>query len=277
VSFIEKDYHALFPAGILKQAMQHEDEYHDSMVTMLELIWGEGYMAPGGPGNVAKMLRGIDTDGKRILDIGCGIGGPAFEMARTHGAEVVGIDLEEPLIARANRATARLGLGDRCSFHAVRPGPLPFEDGSFDVVISAGALTQTAGKAELLTDAHRILRPGGWLSCYEWLGSGGGYSDDMLYWFELEGLTYALQTLPDYRDLMTAAGFEDLRTEDATGWYRIESRREYEKIRGPLYSKMVELLGQADADHFVENWRAMVVVIENGEMQQGYFRGRRPG
>ena len=74
--------------------MTHEDEYHDNIVTMLELVWGQGYMAPGGPGNVAKMLNGIETHGKRILDIGCGIGGPAFEMARTHGANVVGIDLE---------------------------------------------------------------------------------------------------------------------------------------------------------------------------------------
>ena len=34
--------------------MTHENEYHDNMVALLELIWGKGYMAPGGPGNVAK-------------------------------------------------------------------------------------------------------------------------------------------------------------------------------------------------------------------------------
>ena len=49
--------------------MTHEDEYHDNIVTMLELVRGGGYMAPVGPGNVAKMLYGIDTRGKRILDI----------------------------------------------------------------------------------------------------------------------------------------------------------------------------------------------------------------
>ena len=37
--------------------MTHEDEYHDNMVTMLELIWGEGYMAPGGPGNPRPSAR----------------------------------------------------------------------------------------------------------------------------------------------------------------------------------------------------------------------------
>ena len=83
--------------------MEHENEYHDGMVRMLELIWGDGYMAPGGPGNVAKMLDGIDTAGKRILDIGSGSGGPALEMARTHGASVVGIDLESRTNWRCSR------------------------------------------------------------------------------------------------------------------------------------------------------------------------------
>jgi len=80
----------------------HEAEYHDNMVRMLELIWGEGYMAPGGPGNVSKLLDGTEPAGKRILDIGCGFGGPAMEMARAHGAEVTGIDLGAPLIEKSH-------------------------------------------------------------------------------------------------------------------------------------------------------------------------------
>ncbi len=66
----------------MNDAVTRENEYHDRMVTMLELIWGKGYRAPGGPGNVAKLLDGPGPQSKRILDIGCGIGGPAFEMAR---------------------------------------------------------------------------------------------------------------------------------------------------------------------------------------------------
>ena len=96
--------------------MSHENEYHDAMVTMLEIIWGDGYLAPGGSGNVARLLDGIDAKDKRILDIGCGIGGPSFEMATTHGADVVGIDLEAPLIERAQQSAVNLGLVDRCTF-----------------------------------------------------------------------------------------------------------------------------------------------------------------
>jgi SAM-dependent methyltransferase len=255
--------------------MAHENEYYDNMVTMLELIWGEGYMAPGGPGNVARLLQGTNPHGKRILDIGCGIGGPALEMAGTFGADVTGIDLEAPLIERAISDTRTRGLDDRCHFQTVEIGPLPFPDESFDIVLSSGAITQTSDKTALFAEVVRVLKPGGYLSCYEWMRSDNDYSDDMTYWFKVEGLTYALETLDDYGKRFSAAGFNDVVRTDASDWYRAESRREYALIKGQLYERMVELLGRSDADHFVENWRALAIVCESGELRQGYCRGRK--
>ncbi len=256
--------------------MSHEAEYHENMVAMLELIWGKGYMAPGGIGNVAKLLERTDPAGKLILDIGCGIGGPALDMVRLHGAQVVGIDLEAPLVNRARSDAREAGLHEHCRFQHVQPGPLPFADASFDIVVSSGAITQTSDKPSMFIEILRVLRPGGHFRCYEWMRSDGEYSDDMLTWFKLEELTYDMQTLDQYGAFLSAAGFEDIETVDASEWYRAEVRREYELIRGELYDRMVELLGQKDADHFVENWRAGVVVCESGEMRQGYCRGRKP-
>ncbi len=49
-----------------------------------------------------------------------------------------------------------------------------------------------------------------------------------------------------------------------------------EKIRGELYPRMLERIGRKQADHFVENWRGMMVVCDKGEMLQVYSRGRKP-
>jgi len=245
------------------------------MVTMLELMWGEGYMAPGGPGNVAKLLQDTRPEGKRILDIGCGIGGPALEMASTFGATVTGIDLEAPLIARASADAEARGLDDRCKFQTVSIGPLPFPDESFDIVVSSGAITQTSNKTELFAEILRVLESGGHLSCYEWMRSDKEYSSDMYEWFELEGLTYDLKSLEGYGERFVAAGFKDIVMTDASDWYRREARREYELVKGELYVRMVELLGQADADHFVKDWRALAIVCESGELLQGYCRGTK--
>jgi len=60
------------------------------MVAMLELIWGDGYMAPGGPGNVGKLLEGTAPEGKLSIDFGCGIGGPAIDMVKLLGISDAG-------------------------------------------------------------------------------------------------------------------------------------------------------------------------------------------
>jgi len=256
--------------------MDQQDEYYGNMITMLELIWGEGYMAPGGAGNVKKMLNGIETEGKRILDIGCGLGGPAFEMTNAFGADVVGIDLEAPLIKRATDSATKMGLQDRCKFRTVKAGALDFPNQSFDIVVSSGAITQVKDKANIFSECYRVLKPGGYLTCYDWTKSEEPLSEDMIYWFKMEGLTYALETLEEYKTHLKKIGYIKIIINNASDWYRNEVLKEYELIKGRLYPLMVELLGQKDADHFVENWRAMVVVCEKGEMHQGYCRGQRP-
>jgi hypothetical protein len=75
---------------------------------------------------------------------------------------------------------------------------------------------------------------------------------------------------------MRDVGFEHAEVEDRSDWYRREARIEYERLRASLYPRMLELMGKADADHFVEDWRAMVVVCEKGEMLQVYSRGQKP-
>lgn len=257
-----------------KQA--EESEYYEEMIILLEWLWGEGFMAPGGEGNVDRLVKGLDLEGRQLLDIGCGLGGPAFILAEKYGARVTGIDLEAHLIERAQHRAREKGLEQQVEFLHVDPGPLDFPDSSFDVVLTSGALTQTEDKAGIFSEISRVLKPGGVLTSYEWLKNDGELSADMLYFFEMEGLTYRLVTLEDFGSLLAQSGFNEITLEDASEWYRNESRREYELISGPEYSRVLDLVGQKDGDHLVEDWRSMVVVCEKGELLQGYIRGRKP-
>ena len=151
-------------------------------------------MAPGGKGSVARLVRGLNLRDKRVLDVGSGLGGPAFVLARDYGALVTGTDLEAHLVERAKQRAQELGLAERVNFLRVEPGPMDFPDQHFDAVISAGAITQTSDKLGIFQEIHRILKPSGAVRCYDWMKSPGPYSDDMLYWFRMEGLTYAMET-----------------------------------------------------------------------------------
>lgn len=256
--------------------MTQEIEYHDEMIAMLEIIWGPGFMAPGGEGNIANLVEGLDIRDKRILDIGCGIGGPAFVLADHYGAHVVGIDIEAEPVARAQRSAKELGLAARCEFLLVEPGPMNFPDDSFDVVLSSGVIMQIEDKPTVFKEALRVLKPGGVLTSYDWMKPEGEFSEDMLYWFKMERLTYDMKTFDEYEALLREAGFTDIEMSDRSDWYRRKVAEEYAQIQSEFYPRMVESLGQQEADHFVENWRSMKVVCEKGEVFQGYYRARKP-
>lgn len=251
------------------------NEYHDGMVAMLELIWGEGFMAPGGPDLVRETLQGLRLTDARVLDIGSGLGGGDLVLAEL-GANVVGIDIEPALIERAERFIARKGRTSQVQFELVTPGPLPFPDGAFDLVYSSGAFTQIADKRGMFAEVKRVLRPGGWLAAYDWMKNARPFGEDMAYFFKMEGLTYAMETPESHRRILDELGFTEIQVATDEGWYRRESREEYEQMKGPLHPRMVELLGAEQAQHFVENWRAMTVVLDRGDLNPGRYRARKP-
>ena len=254
----------------------HEDEYDDAMVTMLELIWGEGFLSPGGPEATLEIVRGLDLDGKSVLDIGCGIGGPAMVLVRERGCRVIGLDVEAPLIARARARAERAGLADRADFRTVEPGPLPLADASVDVVFSKESGAHMEDKPAFFAETFRVLRPGGALAVSDWMRSPEPNSRDMEYWFEMEGLTYHMETLDNTVALLRACGFTAVETTDTSALYRAQARDEHERMRGPLRARMGALLGPEKRAHFIEDWRAMAVVLDKGELRTGRLRARKP-
>ena len=94
----------------------------------------------------------------------------------------------------------------------------------------------------------------------------------MLYWFELEGLTYAMETKEKHEQLFAEAGFICSELTDKSSWYRRQVREEYEQIRNDRYSDIVHLIGKEEADNLVENWRVTMNVCEKEEMLQVYSR-----
>jgi ubiquinone/menaquinone biosynthesis C-methylase UbiE len=254
---------------------EHQDEYHDAMIGMLELIWGQGFLIPAGPENVRRTVAGLDLRDKLVLDIGSGIGGPALVLAGEMGARVVGIDLEGPLVARARAYADAAGLGGRAEFRQVAVGPLALDDGTFDVVYSSGVFTQVEDKLAMFKEAFRVLKPGGVFTCYDWMKGDRPYSDDMRTWFKLEGLTYAMETLEAHGRILRQAGFTDVELEDDQQAYRDLCHREYNQMQGPLKAQMIAMLGREQQEHFLENWRAMVV-LDKGELRPGFYRARKP-
>jgi ubiquinone/menaquinone biosynthesis C-methylase UbiE len=257
--------------------VEHVDEYSDSLIAVMNLIWGEGFMAPGGEGNVDNMVEGLELQDRRVLDIGCGLGRPACILAEKYGAYVVGTDLESSLVERSIQRAMESGLSGQTEFLLVEPGPLDFPDESFDVIVCSGAFTQVDDKLSMYRECLRVLRPGGVLSCYDWMKSEGEYSQDMLYWFEVEGLTYAMETKEKHHQLLLAAGFKSVALSDRSPWFRKKVNQELDQLKTDLFPEVVKLIGQQEAEHFVEDWRMTALICDKGEMLQVYSRAIKAG
>ena len=85
-------------------------EYDEQLNALLEELWGEGFMSPGGTDEVDRYLRGVDLSGKNVLDIGCGLGGVDVHLVKHHKvALVTGIDIEQLLVLDTRAALAEGG------------------------------------------------------------------------------------------------------------------------------------------------------------------------
>jgi ubiquinone/menaquinone biosynthesis C-methylase UbiE len=113
--------------------------------------------------SIARNVAAAAPARGRVLDVGCGPGHLSIRLARDHGLEVTGLDLDRAMIerARANADRSRADRGDGPSFLVGDVAALPFPPASFDVVVSTMSLHHWDEPLAGLTEIARVLRPGG--------------------------------------------------------------------------------------------------------------------
>jgi SAM-dependent methyltransferase len=111
---------------------------------------------------IARYIAGVAPTGAKVLEVGCGPGRLAILLAREHGLDVTGLDLDPAMIERARANAERSADGGRTpSFIVGDVGSLAFPDGSFDLVVSTLSMHHWADPPAGLAEIARVLRPGG--------------------------------------------------------------------------------------------------------------------
>ncbi len=252
--------------------------YHDRMIAMLQAIWGDGFLSPGGADEVARVIGAHDLRGQSVLDIGCGAGGIDIALVQSHGAGYVcGIDVEDTVLTQARRLIARKGLAAQIGVMKVAPGPLPFPPGTFDVVFSKDSIVHIGHKATLMAEVFRVLKPGGWFLASDWLiGHDDQPSPAMADYIAAEGLDFGMASPARYRAAMVAVGFDDIAVVSRNAWYCDVARAELARLQGAAGARAADMVGQDFVDENIGIWSRMIPVLDTGEHCPTHLRAHKP-
>lgn len=143
--------------------------------------------------------------GMHLLDVGCGIGGPARYFAN-RGCQVTGIDLTDEFLRVAESLTRRVKLNDKITFRQASALKLPFDSHTFDGAYTIHVCMNIANKAGVFREVARVLKPGGRFSIYDLMRTNDAELTFPLPW-ALTPETSFVASLDEYRHDLEAAGF----------------------------------------------------------------------
>jgi cyclopropane fatty-acyl-phospholipid synthase-like methyltransferase len=145
------------------------DEWTDRFVAGFGTTFQAGFVKrnPGDPEDpaISALLlaeRAGIRDGTRVLDAGCGVGGPAVAVARQHAqTQWCCATVSAVQAARARRFVSEAGLAGRIGVVRADYHHLPVADASFDTVLFLESCGYSPDRRSLFAEAARVVRPGG--------------------------------------------------------------------------------------------------------------------
>jgi len=181
-------------------------EWYDFVGSMVDVIPA---LHLGGEEATRDLLEmSAPTPETRVLDIGCGSGHTACEVARVYGSRVTGIDISEIMVAKAERRARRERLEELVEFRVADVFSLPFPDDGFDLALFESVITTLPGdKHDALLETVRVTRPGGLVGANESVIRSSA-PEEFLKLAEEHPATYGVFTPEGLRTLLEESGLE---------------------------------------------------------------------
>lgn len=236
-------YHVCFGGEEEARKANYTDmvnKYYDLVTSFYEYGWGESFhFAHRWKGESLResikrhehflaLQLGLKP-GMKVLDVGCGIGGPLREIARFSSTCVTGLNNNEYQISRGSVLNGVAGVHKTCNFVKADFMKMPFADNSFDAIYAIEATCHAPDALGCYKEIYRVLKPGQCFAAYEWCMTDS-YDPNNMEHQKIKAQVEIGDGLPDIRstnqclEALKLAGFEvvwekDLAADSPLPWY----------------------------------------------------------
>ena len=176
-------------------------------------VWKVGIQSDLGRLYAAAGEIGRQAAGSRILDVPCGGGVAVHALLPGQDVDYVAADISQRMIDRTLARAEDLGVAGQVTGHLADVGDLPFEDGSFDLVVTFTGLHCFPDPARALVEMCRVVRPGGVITGSALMNDTGRRYEPMRRAGRLSGLLGPGCTADDVRLWLTAQGIDEVTLE----------------------------------------------------------------
>lgn len=192
-------------------------------LTIEDLAPIDHFHARGFPATVELADHLPITAGQHILDIGCGLGGPARYMAKRFNCKVSGVDITPSFVDAAQKLTTLLQMDGQVEVMQGDGHNLPYPDAVFDGAYTQHVTMNVADRSTFFAEASRVLKPGAFFALTEHGLGPNGNPHYPLPW-TMDGTGEYLVRPAETRSILENIGFEDIVIED-TGVKYLEAYR----------------------------------------------------
>jgi ubiquinone/menaquinone biosynthesis C-methylase UbiE len=202
--------------------------YGDAQTTGLPEEAVRASLGCGNPTLLAQL-----NEGETVLDLGSGGGIDVLLSAKRVGAtgRVYGLDMTDDMLALANENRKKAGA-ENVEFLKGEIENIPLPDNSVDVIISNCVINLSADKGRVLSEAFRVLRPGGRLAVSDVIRRGHTLPEAIARNIELWiGCVAGALEESEYKRLLAEAGFTEISIEP-TRIYRVDDARDFLSAAG---------------------------------------------
>jgi phosphoethanolamine N-methyltransferase len=257
-------------APAARPKFDNHGQYSRTGILRYEMIFGADYVSTGGAATTEDLCSRLGKalkPGARVLDVGSGIGGAAFHLARSYGAKVTGIDLAEEMVNIALDRVIERQMSDSVSFLLGDVLEAPFPE-PFDIIWSRDALMHIPDKPRLFSRLYSLMAPGGRLVITDYARGPVPGSPEFEKYIETTG--YHVVEPHQYGRLLQAAGFVDVVVDDATPRFIEILQAEADRLVSHR-SEFLASFSEEDLRYLLDRWAMKVRFCKAGDMKWGIY------